>query len=184
MREYQQGSKAAFRELVARHQRGLYNFALRFVRDGAAAEDVTQDAFVRIAKNFQEYSHQARFTTWAYTITRNLCIDQLRKRSHRNHTSIDEPGHAEAPDASPRAHPERAAQAELTGRRIEEAVQALPVEQREVFLLREVAGVPFKEIAESLGIPENTVKSRMRYALERLQKDLQELAELAGEESR
>jgi RNA polymerase sigma-70 factor (ECF subfamily) len=187
MIRFQRGDRSAFASLVRRHQTPLYNFALRHLRLQALAEDVVQDAFVRVVQNAAEFKHEARFTTWLYTITRNLCIDQLRKRALRKHPSLDEARSGEEGDgptlgeqtADSRASVEREATGMELKARITRAVEGLPDEQREVFLMREVANLPFKEIAEITGVPENTVKSRMRYALERLQQALCEYEEYA-----
>ncbi len=187
MVRYQRGDRTAFAMLVRRHQTPLYNFALRQLGAPQVAEDVVQEAFVRVVQNATEFKHEARFTTWVYTITRNLCIDQLRKRALRRHASLDESrdtGEGEGPTlgeqtADSRASVEREATGTELKQRIAKAVEALPDEQREVFLMREVSNLPFKEIAEITGVPENTVKSRMRYALERLQQALCEYEEYA-----
>jgi len=185
MIRFQRGDRAAFAVLVRRHQSPLYNFALRHLRAPQVAEDVVQDAFVRVVQSAAEFKHEARFTTWVYTITRNLCIYQLRKRALRKHPSLDQGKPGEEGDgptlgeqtADVRASVEREATGAELKERIAKAVEALPEEQREVFLMREVANLPFKEIAEVTGVPENTVKSRMRYALERLQQALSEYEE-------
>jgi len=188
MLRYQQGDRSAFTVLVRRHQGPLYNFALRQVRAPQVAEDVVQETFVRVVQNAREFKHEARFTTWVYTITRNLCIDQLRKGALRKHPSLDQArsdqGGGEGPSlgeqtADPRASVEREATGTELKQRIARAVDTLPDEQREVFLMRELSNLPFKEIAEITGVPENTVKSRMRYALERLQEALQEYEDYA-----
>jgi RNA polymerase sigma-70 factor (ECF subfamily) len=189
MIRFQRGDRTAFTALVRRHQTPLYNFAYRQMRVQSVAEDVVQDAFVRVVQNAAEFKHEARFTTWLYTITRNLCIDQMRKRALRKHASLDDAkaGKSEEGDgptlgeqtADTRASVEREATGTELKERIAKAVDALPDDQREVFLMREVANLPFKEIAEVTGVPENTVKSRMRYALERLQTALSEYEEYA-----
>jgi RNA polymerase sigma-70 factor, ECF subfamily len=187
MVRFQSGDRSAFTVLVRRHQSPLYNFALRQLRSPSAAEEVVQDAFVRVVHNAAEFKHAARFSTWLYTITRNLCIDHIRKRALRNHPSLDESKREPGGDgptlgertADGRANVERAAVAIEIRARLLTAVDELPDEQREVFLLREVSNVPFKEIAEIVGVPENTVKSRMRYALERLQAALSDFEEYA-----
>jgi RNA polymerase sigma-70 factor (ECF subfamily) len=187
MVRYQRGDRSAFAELVKRHQRAVYNFALRHLRHPNAAEDVTQEAFLRVVQNASEFKHEARFGTWLFTITRNLCVDQLRRLEHRRHPSLDQPatsgegralGDAVA-DPHPRSSVERGAVSAELGLRIVEAIEALPEDQREVFLLREVGLVPFKDIARITGAGENTVKSRMRYALDRLQQTLAEFEEYA-----
>ena len=176
---------------MKRHKKSIFNFVLRQVRGQPTAEDLVQDVFVKIVNNAAEFKHEARFTTWAYTIARNVCIDHLRKMSLRKHPSLDQPTREggdgdEGPslgeriaDERPGAAVDRVAMGAEMGERITRAVEALPDEQREVFLLREVAHVPFKEIAIITGVPENTVKSRMRYALERLQEALVEYEEYA-----
>jgi RNA polymerase sigma-70 factor (ECF subfamily) len=188
MVRYQRGDREAFAELVRRYQGPIYNFVIRQLRHSGTAEDVTQEVFVRVVQNAAEFKHEARFTTWLYTIARNLCIDHLRKLSHRRHPSLDQPagGGAEGrslgesiADAHPSTDVERAAAASEVQACIVRAVETLPEEQREVFLLREVANLPFKEIAEVTGAGENTVKSRMRYALDRLQAALSEFEEYA-----
>jgi RNA polymerase sigma-70 factor, ECF subfamily len=184
MIRYQRGDKGAFTALVRRHQGPLYNFALRQLRIQSVAEDIVQDAFVRVVQNAADFKHEARFTTWVYTITRNLCIDQLRKHALRKHPSLDDSrtGKEGEPTLGERTADSRASvEREATGtelrERIIKALDKLPDEQREVFLLREIAGLPFKDIAEVTGIAENTAKSRMRYALERLQEALAEYEE-------
>jgi len=186
MLRYQEGDRSSFAQLVRRHQTALYNFALRQVRVPQVAEDVVQETFVRVVQNAADFKHEARFTTWVYTITRNLCIDHLRKRALRKHPSLDESRgeEGEGPTlgeqtADPRASVEREATGTELKERIARAVDLLPDEQREVFLMREIANLPFKEIAEITSVPENTVKSRMRYALERLQEALAEYEDYA-----
>jgi len=187
MVRFQRGDRTAFTMLVRRHQTALFNFALRQLRVQSVAEDVVQEAFVRVVQNATEFKHEARFSTWVYTITRNLCIDQLRKRALRKHASLDESRSSDEGGgptlgelvADSRASVEREATGSELKARIARAVDSLPDDQREVFLMREVSNLPFKEIAEITKVPENTVKSRMRYALERLQAELCEYEEYA-----
>jgi RNA polymerase sigma-70 factor, ECF subfamily len=188
MLRFQGGDKNAFTLLVRRHKMAIYNFILRQVRIAQVAEDLVQDVFVKIVHNATEFKHEARFTTWAYAIARNICIDHLRKMSLRKHPSLDQPSQDDGDgptlgertaDKTPGASVERAVIGGELGVRITKAVELLPAEQREVFLLRELANIPFKDIAEITGVPENTVKSRMRYALERLQEALAEYEDYA-----
>ena len=188
MMRFQAGDRAAFASLVRRHKTPIYNFTLRLVRSTSAAEDLTQDVFVKVVQSAVDFKHESRFTTWAYTIARNLCIDHLRKMSFRQHPSLDQ-AQGDSPDGPTlldrtadghhRASVERTVIDREMGQRITRSVEALPEEQREVFLLREVANLPFKDIATITGVPENTVKSRMRYALERLQENLSEYEDYA-----
>ncbi|HEY3233437.1 MAG TPA: RNA polymerase sigma factor [Polyangiaceae bacterium] len=188
MVRYQRGDRQAFAELLSRYEAQIYNFSLRQLRQAGNAEDVTQEVFLRVVQKAAEFKHEARFSTWLYTIARNLCIDELRKYSHRRHASLDQPGPSEGgertlgeqvPDLGSRSNVERNALSSEVQRRILEAVDELPDEQREVFLLRQLADLPFKEIAAATGVGENTVKSRLRYALDRLQQALGEFEEYA-----
>jgi RNA polymerase sigma-70 factor (ECF subfamily) len=186
MLRYRDGDVRAFELLVTRHRKPLFNFILRFVRDTAQAEDVTQEAFLRLVKGADAYERQAKFTTWLYTIARNLCVDASRRGKHRKAASLDAPlsdddGAASLLDLLPdgTAGVDRQAQSRELGLRLRQAIEALPDEQREIFLLREVADLQFNEIANVVGCPENTVKSRMRYALEKLREALEEYRDLA-----
>jgi RNA polymerase sigma-70 factor, ECF subfamily len=189
MVRYQRGDRQAFAELVRRHHRPMYNFVLRQLREVSVAEELTQEVFLRVVQNAGEFKHEARFSTWLYTIARNLCIDQVRRRSHRRHASLDaaRPGSRDdAPalgdtvaDLHPRASVERSTASSEVRDSIVRAVDALPEDQREVFLMREIANLPFRDIAEITGTPENTVKSRMRYALDRLRDALSDFEEYA-----
>ena len=188
MVRYQRGDRTAFATLVRRHNRPLYNFVLRQLRKPQAAEDVTQEIFLRVVENANEFKHEARFSTWVYTIARNLCIDHLRKASHRRHPSLDQPlgpGDEPAPladvvaDRHPGGDAERSTSSTQMLTIVAQLLDAMPDEQREVFLLREVANLPFKEIAVVTGTAENTVKSRMRYAWDRLRTALSDFEEYA-----
>jgi RNA polymerase sigma-70 factor (ECF subfamily) len=187
---YRRGDDAAFRALVKRHQRGIFNFALRQVHVPSTAEDIVQEVFVRVVQNVGTFKEEARFTTWAYTIARNLCIDHLRKRVHRRHPSLDAPAEGQSQDggdgptlgekvAASGAGADRQVIGKQLQAHITAAVEKLPEDQREVFLMRQVGELAFKEIADIVGVSENTVKSRMRYALERLQAALAEFEDYA-----
>jgi RNA polymerase sigma-70 factor, ECF subfamily len=191
MREFQNGAASAVRELVVRYQRPLFTFALRQLRVPSAAEDIVQETFVRVVQNATEFKHEAKFTTWLYTIARNLCIDQMRKNALRRHPSLDQSANDQSnaggtgPTLGEQLAGNRNVEREVVATQLREvlelAVEKLPEDQREVFLLREVSNLPFKEIAEITGVSENTVKSRMRYALERLQTMLADYGDYARE---
>jgi RNA polymerase sigma-70 factor (ECF subfamily) len=184
MTAYQGGEKAAFAELVARHEKPLWNFLRRLVRDEAAAEDLLQETFMRVVRNAAQWRADAKFSTWLYTIARNLSVDHARRATHRKAVSLD--GHSQQRDSDPdrRLHDavpghepgaeRRALNREFAGR-LDLAIAALPDAQREVFVMREVLDMPFAEIAKAVGVSEPTVKSRMRYALEALRTALSEL---------
>ncbi len=176
MAAYRGGDVRAFERLLARHEKPVWNFLRRFVRDASTAEDLLQEVFLRVVKGAEDWKGTAKFSTWLYTIARNLTVDQARRAVHRQATSLDGGGRA-ADDATETLHdrlPSGTPGAEARvgdrqlGERIDAAVSALPDDQREVFLMREVMDLPFAEIAVAVGASEPTVKSRMRYALEKL----------------
>ncbi len=185
---YQAGDGAAFEVLLRRHRRAVFHFILRSVGSRETAEDLLQDVFLRVVTSSREFKGESKFTTWLFTIARNLCIDTSRKMVFRRHASLDAPGRSSEPGdgpslgeriASEDADVHREALQGEVRPRIEAAVEALVEEQREVFVLREFMNLPFKEIADIVGVPENTVKSRMRYALEKLRIALGEYEEVA-----
>jgi RNA polymerase sigma-70 factor (ECF subfamily) len=192
MLAFKSGDARAFATLVQRHRQAVYNFVLRYVGHRQRAEDVLQETWLKVVRSSGEYQPRAKFTTWVFTIARNLCVDAARKESYRKADSLDAPTSADGegrslgevvPDEEG-ASPDRAAHNARLRPLLTKAIESLPAEQREVFLLREYQGIGFKEIAEVTGVNENTVKSRMRYALEGLRRRLAELGvdgELVGE---
>jgi len=179
MQRYQKGDAQAFEQLLRRHQRPIFHFARRFLGHDEAAQDALQEIFLRVVKNAPRYERRAKFTTWLYTIARNHCIDASRKARYRRTTSLHDPVGGEEGGRSleetiegREPEPDRTAHNRRLKRAIDEAIAALGDEQREVFILREHCGLAFKEIGEITGVPENTVKSRMRYALEKLREQL------------
>jgi RNA polymerase sigma-70 factor (ECF subfamily) len=183
---YQKGEVRAFEILLVRHRKPLYNFILRYLGDKETAEDLLQEAFMRVIKGAEAYKRQAKFTTWLYTIARNLCVDQTRRRKHRKHASLDAPLDAGEESGSLLdviPSKEMASDRKSVNKQLHETMQraiaGLSEEQREVFLMREFLDMPFKQIADVVGVPENTVKSRMRYALDKLRLELDEYKDLA-----
>ena len=174
---YQQGDPEAFEDLLRRHRAPLFTFLLRMLGDRERAEDLAQETFLRIVKGAQAWERRARFQTWLFTIARHLCVDQSRRDRFRRADSLDAQGpdgESAMVDSIPGSEidPARAAESRRLRPVLQQALLSLPVDQREVFILREQGGIPFREIAEMVGANENTVKSRMRYALEGLRKAL------------
>jgi RNA polymerase sigma-70 factor (ECF subfamily) len=186
MVQYQQGDVRAFEVLLGRHRRPVYNFILRFVGSRDLAEDLMQETFLRVIKGAARYERKARFTTWLYTIARNRCIDHSRRAKHRRHQSLDQPI-GKSPDGGTLMDvvsgngigADRRAISQQLQEKMQAAISSLGDDQREVFLMRQFLDMPFREIAEVVGVPENTVKSRMRYALEKLRNELDEYKDMA-----
>jgi RNA polymerase sigma-70 factor (ECF subfamily) len=173
MLRFQGGDVRAFEDLVRRHRTPVFSFLLRLVRERGRAEDLCQETFLRLVRAADGWQPRAPFRTWLYAVARNLAFDDARRQAFRRVEPLDDPARAAAASEDPA--PDRAAEAALVRPKLEAALASLPDEQREVFLLREHAGLRFHEIAEVTGVPENTVKSRMRYALEALREKLEAL---------
>lgn len=181
MQAYKEGDTQAFQLLLSRYQKPIYNFIFKYLRNREAAEEAFQEVFLRLVKAADDYRPSAKFSTWLYTLARNFCIDQSRKNSFRNHLSLDQKDeHGE-----PFYHLNRLIVADSTAENVSSAnelerhlhriLEELSPEQKEVFLLREVQSLSFDEIATITKVSVNTVKSRMRYALQAIQKKFQEL---------
>jgi len=176
---FQGGESPAFEELIRRHQNGVFNFIVRFLGNREVAEEVFQEAFLKVHQASDRYLPNGKFTTWLYTIVRNLCVDTFRRRKIREALSLDDRGRdgernlsdTLASDNVPADVLSSASEIEAV---LEKALGKLNEDQREVFLLREREGFKFEEIAEMTGVSVNTVKSRMRYALEALRRGLKQ----------
>lgn len=184
MLAFRGGDAAAFDELVGRHKRGLYNFLLRSVHDRARAEEMLQEVFLRVIRAKDRYQRTAKFTTWIYTIARNLCVDESRRQKFRRTVPLEGKRRGRSGDeglsvldttAAKQVAVDAGSEAPKLRGRVAAAIENLPDDQREVFMMRQFGGLSFKQIGEAVGAPENTVKSRMRYALEKLRGDLSDI---------
>lgn len=163
MLRYRDGDVAAFEILYRRHNDALYRYLLRLSQHPATAEDVFQEAWGKIIKARETYRPTARFTTFLYRVAHNCFIDHVRR--NKRHVAADtEPDSQPDPSESPEIQVER----QLARRRLEAALRDLPEEQRDVFLLREEAGLSLDDIAAVTGSNRETAKSRLRYAVNKL----------------
>jgi RNA polymerase sigma-70 factor (ECF subfamily) len=160
MLAYRDGDAGAFEKLYARHRGALYRFVLRSLKDRGVAEELFQEAWIRVIEARGRYAPSARFTTWLYTIAHNLLVDHWRRKGLTLVELDDE--HA-APD-----NPAQQAEAREAAARFLQALEALPHAQREAFLLHEEAGMSVAEIAAATGSDEEAAKSRLRYAMAKL----------------
>ncbi|MCX7986260.1 MAG: sigma-70 family RNA polymerase sigma factor [Bacteroidales bacterium] len=169
---YIKGSVAAFEELVFRHQTKLYNYILMMVRQPALAEDIFQETFVKVIKSIKEgkYYDDGKFLSWVTRIAHNLIIDHFRREKKMKLVSTD---NEEFPVISHNlitlSSEEGIVKKQLT-KEVRMLIEHLPVEQREVVIMRVYLDMSFKEIAEQTGVSLNTALGRMRYALINLRK--------------
>src|SRR4051794_14032750 len=164
------GETGMFEIVMRRHNQRLYRVARAILRDDGEAEDVMQDAYVRAYEHLKDFAGRARFSTW---LTRIAVHEALaRSRRSKRFESLDQ--HTEEPSMStnPGASPEQQASDVEMRALLERAVDALPDEFRAVFVLRAVEGLSGAEVAECLGIAEETVKTRLFRARARLQEML------------
>ena len=169
------GDTTAYRGLVEKYQGRVYSMTYGMLRNREDACDVTQEAFVKAYNNLESFRLESSFYTWLYRIAMNLAIDLLRKRKRRGTTSFDEDIAAKDTDGGiADIHhgdsPRKALERKQLFKRIMDAMERLPDDQRQVVLLRELDGLSYKEIAEVMQIPEGTVMSRLFYARKKLQK--------------
>lgn len=160
------GNFEAFGVLVERHHQRVVNIAYGMSGQADAARDVAQETFIRILKHAPLYVPSARFTTFLYTVVRSVVVETGRKRARRREVSLDHAAPA-APDRTDRA----AERGELRAR-LAEALAELPDELRDAFVLSEIEGLRYRDIAEICGCPEGTVASRKHQAVERLRRSL------------
>jgi RNA polymerase sigma-70 factor, ECF subfamily len=156
------GDEKAFEVLLCRHQRSVFNLAFRFLRDEAEAEDIAQDTFIRVFKSASAYTPEAKFTTWLYTIVKNLCFNSLRKRRSVHIVSMEEETLPEIP--SENDDPSEILDRKRLKSRVVNVVNSLPENMRIAVLLHKFHGLQYNEIADILGCSANAVKLRVHRA--------------------
>jgi RNA polymerase sigma-70 factor (ECF subfamily) len=163
------GELPAFESLYARHRGMLFRWLLRNVQQQPLAEELFQETWARVVAARERWRPEARFTTWLLQIAHNLMVDHWRRQRPADPDPETTLAALEAPD-------EQRPDAELSEfeqrRRLQRALEDLPAEQREAFLLRAEAGLGVEEIAQATGVGRETAKSRLRYALARLREAL------------
>lgn len=162
VKNFMQGDKNAFRELVDRYQKPLLNYIYRFTARRELAEELTQEVFIALLQNFSRFDTQASFKSWVYAIATNRALNALRR--HEPIMNEDAISHKECGQKDPMlnvAEQERAAA-------VQQALASLPEKHRAIFILRFYQGLSYEEIALAIGCPLGTVKSRMCYALQKL----------------
>jgi len=172
MLAYATGDAAAFESLYLKHKGAVYRYMLKLCRNEAVAEELYQEVWMKLIKARENYQVKAKFTTYLYKLAHNQFIDHYRKQNVR----IVEDQSIEVDDVEPGQlsanNPEKQTQTSQAINKLSELLDALPNEQREVFLLREEAGMSMPEIAETLSINTEAAKSRLRYAINKLRAGL------------
>jgi RNA polymerase sigma-70 factor (ECF subfamily) len=175
-----QGDQAACAELVAEHQRMVYQLAFHLLGDRDDALDLSQDVFMRVFRTLHQFRGQSQLRTWIYRIVVNQARNRQRwwrRRRRASQISLDQhlQTHGE-PTGNPQAAPDNMLLQKRLASQLRAALDALPFDQRSVIVLREIDGLSYDEIAFSLGVTLGTVKSRLTRARRALRDVLQEPA--------
>ena len=178
MLRVKRGDRAAFAGLVEKYKQPVMNFVFRSLRDETESEDVAQNVFLQVYKSRGRYKQTAKFSTWLFTIARNLCLNELRRRTRHPAESIEET-HAEHEDQPQRqyedksqpAPPETLLQGELA-QKVEEALAGLPENQRTAILLCRQEDLSYEEIAGILDCSLSATKSLIHRGRETLKEKL------------
>jgi RNA polymerase sigma-70 factor (ECF subfamily) len=171
VRLYHGGDQEAFRRLYERHRGPLMRFVLRTAFDHADAEEIIQETWMAVIRGRERYVPRARFVTYLFSIARRRGMDRWRRRGR--HPEFEDSDALERVSAPARAQPESLLGAEALAGAIAAALKALPLLQRETFLLRAETDLTLEEIAQVIGTTRETAKSRLRYALSRLRAALE-----------
>jgi len=163
MLAFRRGDAAAFDALFRRWSGPLLRYLDRMLRDPATAEELVQEAFLRVHKARDRYTPEARFSTWLYRIATNLALNELRRPRHRvPHQSTDAEGAAPLPDRGPGT--EAVVDARVLGRAAALELSQLPEKQRAALCLTALEGLSYAEVAEALEVTEKAVKSLVHRA--------------------
>lgn len=178
-----QGDLAAFNELVKKYEKQVYNFAYRLTGNYDDANDIAQEAFLRVYNAIGSFRGDASFTTWLFRITTNVFLDDRKRARAHPHTSLDE--HMELEESSvtrqiedPSPSPEAITEENERGQILQDAIHSLPDYQRAMVSLYHTEQKSYEEIAEMMDLPIGTVKSRLNRARLALKEKLTPLKEL------
>jgi RNA polymerase sigma-70 factor (ECF subfamily) len=176
------GDQAAWETIVKQHWRKVFNVAYKFVGRHDEAEDLTQDIFLKIFKSLHTFDRRANFQTWLISVSRNLCIDHYRSvRKERETINRD----VSADDLTPASHdvgPYKELEHNDQRALLRRALDHLPPTLRTAVLLRDIRALSYQEIADRLGLPEGTVKSRINRGRLELARQIQRIQEKGATE--
>ena len=155
------GDQVAWETIVRQNWRKVFNVAYKFVGKHDEAEDLTQDIFLKIFKALKTFDRRANFQTWIISISRNLCIDHYRSVRKERQTIARDVDTADLQPATSERGPYAAAEHQDLRTLLRQALQTLPNTLRTAVILRDLQELSYQEIADKLGLPEGTVKSRI-----------------------
>jgi len=173
---FQDGEEQAYVELVNRYRNRLMTFVYRFVNDMEKAEDIVQDTLMKLYTHRHYYRNIAKFSTWIYTIAGNFAKTELRRKKRHKVTNLSQMGFDDREYQLPSVEPEtgETAQGHFAEKKIQSAIQELPLHFRTVVILRDIQELSYEEISKIVDVPLGTVKSRINRARLQLQQSLKE----------
>jgi len=175
------GDQAAWEQIVRQHWRKVFNVAYKFVGSHDQAEDLAQDIFLKIFRSLDTFDRRANFQTWLISVSRNLCIDHYRSVRKERQTIDREVTSDQLSPVSRSVSPLAALEQRDLAALLRQALQGLPESLRTAVLLRDIQELSYQEIAQRLGLPEGTVKSRINRGRKELARQVQRLRDEADE---
>lgn len=188
VKKCQKGHYEAFEELIHKYQQKVYSLCYRYAGNHDDANDLAQEAFIRVYHSINKFHFKSAFSTWLYRVTSNVCLDEMRKKKRNSSVSLDSPLETEEgemyfhlPDQ--KYNPEIMAEQKDVQQIVHNAIQELPREQKITILLREMEGFSYDEMAEVLEVSSGTIKSRLNRARHNLKEILSQKTELFPDKS-
>ncbi len=181
IRRAQRGDRAAFDTLVRRYDQEVLRMALRIVQSHEEAQDLYQEAFLRVYRSIGRFRLESKFSTWLYRVVMNVCLDHLRRQKSRGETQMPEnedgqPDYLQSiPEDRAALHPGRSYEAREIGDRLELAMTRLSPRERVVFELKHCQGMKLRDIGALCGTSEEAAKNSLFRALQKLRTDLRDL---------
>ena len=174
---FQQGDENAYIELVNRYKDKLINFIFNYLGDLESSEDVVQETMIKLYQKKHYYKEIAKFSTWLYTIAKNLANTELRKRKQRKTTLLSQFSKDDKTYELPSNDPEpgQEIQSDIVNKIIRDAIDQLSEKFKIVIVLRDIQGLSYEDISEIINVPIGTVKSRINRARLQLQVELKHL---------
>lgn len=183
LKKSKSGDIEAFERLIEGYQTRVFNIAYRMIRNHDDAADLAQEVFIKVYRYIKNFKEESSFSTWIFRITKNVCLDELRKRKNKHIISLDEEiklndGEVVRQIESKDDTPEMLAEKKEIRELINNAIDDLSAEHRIVIILRDIQGFSYEDISKIIECPEGTVKSRINRARKALKQKLKSKGEL------
>ncbi len=177
MKRFQNGDENAYIELVNRYRDKILNFIFNYIGDYEISEDLTQDTMIKLYQKKHYYKEIAKFSTWLYTIAKNLANTEFRKKKQRKTTILSRFSKDDKPYDIPSDYPstDQEIESEITTEIIKNAIDQLTDKFKTVILLRDIQELSYEDISSIVGVPIGTIKSRINRARLQLQIELKHL---------